>query len=294
VHAERLKALAAQAQAATAEHRLADALSAWRTAATLLPPGTRQGEDIDARIQALSAQVASGAKPVGAGAKAVGVGATLLLLLSKGKFLLLGLTKIPTLLTMFAAFGAYWALWGWRFAAGFVVSLYIHEMGHVAALRRYGIAASAPMFIPGLGAMVRMDHRPANPSEDAAVGLAGPIWGTGAALACGAVSLATGSAFWLGLAHVGAWINLFNLLPLFSLDGGRAFAALTGQQRALAAMALAAAYFGTGEAMVALVCLAAVFRAFQKSAPTQGDGKALGTYVGLIGVLCALVVLTRG
>ena len=117
----------------------------------------------------------------------------LLFVLTKGKLLLLGLTKSSTFLSMFASFAVYWAAWGWPFALGLVVSIYIHEMGHVDALRRYGFKATAPMFIPGLGALIRLQQHPTNPAEDARIGLAGPLWGMGAALACYLLFLATGA-----------------------------------------------------------------------------------------------------
>src|ERR1700681_1730159 len=116
----------------------------------------------------------------------------LLLALTKGKLLLLGLTKISTLLSMLAMFGVYWVAYGWPFAAGIVLSIYVHEMGHVIALRRYNIAATAPMFIPFFGAFVRMKQYPANVVEDSRVGLAGPIYGLGAAVAAWLLGLLTG------------------------------------------------------------------------------------------------------
>src|SRR5439155_143942 len=83
---------------------------------------------------------------------------------------LLGLTKASTLFTMLLSAGVYWAAWGWKFALGVVLSIYVHEMGHVQALQRYGIKATAPMFIPGVGAVVRLKQYPASP-RDARVGL---------------------------------------------------------------------------------------------------------------------------
>src|SRR5262249_18996551 len=112
---------------------------------------------------------------------ATGLGA-LGLALWKLKTLLLGLTKASTLLTMFMSLGVYWAAWGWKFALGIVLSIYVHEMGHVIALRRLGFKASAPMFIPGIGAVVRLQQQVVNPREDAEIGLAGPIYGLGAAV----------------------------------------------------------------------------------------------------------------
>jgi hypothetical protein len=80
----------------------------------------------------------------------------LLLALTKGKLVLLGLTKVNTLLSMLASIGVYWLLYGWKFGLGFVLSIYVHEMGHVMALARYGIPASATMSIPFFGEFIRL------------------------------------------------------------------------------------------------------------------------------------------
>src|SRR5262249_35422736 len=147
--------------------------------------------------------------------KAVG-----LLLLTKGKLILLGLTKLSTLTTMLGAMGVYWALYGWKFAVGLVLAIYIHEMGHVWELRRFGIAATAPVFIPGFGALVMLKQRPPTVGQDARVGLAGPIWGMVTACATLALFWATNAPIWAALTRFGAWINLFNLIPVWQLDGG--------------------------------------------------------------------------
>src|SRR5262249_21773650 len=150
----------------------------------------------------------------GASAGAAGVGGLALLLwkfkfvailaLGKAKFLLLGLAKASTFFSMILSLGVYWAAWGWKFAVGLIVSIYIHEMGHVAALRGFGIKASAPMFIPGLGAVVRMQQMPGDPRQDARVGLAGPIWGLGAAIAAALSYLISAWPIWWAIARVGA------------------------------------------------------------------------------------------
>src|SRR5207237_1168871 len=105
---------------------------------------------------------------------APGVVAVAVAVLSKIKFLLLGLTKASTLVSMFAFFGVYWSIYGWPLALGLVVTIYIHEMGHVAMLRRLGIDAGALMFIPGMGAFVLLKQRITDPLTDAKIGLAGP------------------------------------------------------------------------------------------------------------------------
>ena len=151
---------------------------------------------------------------------------------------------------MLAAFGVYWTVFGGWFALGFVLSIYIHEMGHVAALLRYGVPATAPLFIPGLGAVIRLRQSFINPREDARVGLAGPIWGCAAALACAGVYAVTDYPLWGALARVGAWINLFNLTPIWQLDGSRAFHSLTRPQRWLAVTAVATAWAFTEDGML--------------------------------------------
>jgi Zn-dependent protease len=102
--------------------------------------------------------------------------------LGKLKFLLIGLTKASTFISMFAFFGVYWSAYGWPLALGLVLSIYIHEMGHVAMLRGLGIDAGAPMFIPGVGAVVMLKQHVQDPLTDAKIGLAGPVWGLGAAI----------------------------------------------------------------------------------------------------------------
>lgn len=136
------------------------------------------------------------------------------------------LKLLATAGTALVSVAAYSIFWGWQFAVGFVLLIFVHEMGHVIALRREGIKASTPMFIPFLGAAIFSRSLGDNALAEARVGLAGPLLGS---LGAGAVALAgvlTGSDFLLALAYVGFFINLFNLLPVLPLDGGRAMAAM--------------------------------------------------------------------
>jgi Zn-dependent protease len=158
----------------------------------------------------------------GAGALAVKFGAYL-----KGAVLLLPKLKLLTTGgTALVSVAAYSLFWGWQFAAGFVVLLFVHEMGHVIALRREGIKASAPMFIPFLGAAIFSRSLGDNALAEARVGLAGPVLGSLGAGVVAAIAVFTGSDLLLALAYVGFLINLFNLLPVLPLDGGRAMAAM--------------------------------------------------------------------
>ena len=145
----------------------------------------------------------------------------------KGVVLLLPKFKLLTTSgTALVSVAAYSLWFGWTFAIGFVVLLFVHEMGHVLQLRREGIKASAPMFIPFLGAVVMMRQMPDDALAEARVGLAGPVLGTAGAAVCLVIGEATGSDFFLALAYIGFFLNLFNLLPIVPLDGGRAMAAM--------------------------------------------------------------------
>jgi Zn-dependent protease len=156
--------------------------------------------------------------------------AALGLLLVKFKGLLLLLLKVKfigTAVSMVLSVGAYALLFPAWFAIGLVALIWVHEMGHVLQLRREGIRASAPMFIPFLGAFVAMKEMPKDALAEARVGLAGPVLGTvGALVPLGAYSV-TGEPVWLGLAYTGFFLNLFNLLPVLPLDGGRAVGAMS-------------------------------------------------------------------
>jgi Zn-dependent protease len=163
----------------------------------------------------------------------------------KGVLLLLPKAKLLTTAgTAIVSVVAYSLFFGWTFAVGFVILLFVHEMGHVIQLRREGVKASAPMFIPFLGAVVMMKSMPEDAVAEARVGLAGPILGTAGAAVCLAIAEATGSDLLRALAYVGFLLNLINLVPIVPFDGGRA----------MAAMAPAMWFVGIG-AMVALLLL---------------------------------------
>src|SRR5579884_2330395 len=149
--------------------------------------------------------------------------------LAKFKTLILLLPKLKLLTTagtMLVSIAAYAWLWGVPFAAGFVALLLVHEMGHVIQLRREGIKATAPMFIPFLGAVISARSLGDNALAEARVGLAGPILGSVGSAACILIWHVTGNDIWRAPASTGFFLNLFNLLPVVPLDGGRAMAAM--------------------------------------------------------------------
>jgi Zn-dependent protease len=140
--------------------------------------------------------------------------------------LLLKLKVVTTGLSMVVSVAAYAWIWGLPFAIGFVLLIFVHELGHVLELRRQGVPASAPLFIPFLGAVIGMKELPDDAWKEARVALAGPILGSVGAAACWIAAEATDSELLMGLAFVGFFLNLFNLIPIVPLDGGRAAGAL--------------------------------------------------------------------
>jgi Zn-dependent protease len=314
VHADRLTSLAADAKAAEDTGDRTLALTKWREAISLLPPSSTQYPVIAARIDTLGkdapsaeqlkqqkkeAEVHAKFSRIG-GKKFGGVLATaalvlwkvkflVVLVLTKMKLLLFGFTKIGTLLSMLATMGVYWAAWGWQFAVGFVLSIYVHEMGHVSALRHYGIRASAPMFIPFVGAFVRLRESLHSEWENAIVGLAGPLWGLAAAVAAYVAYVTTGMPIFGGIAHAGAWLNLFNLLPVWQLDGGRGFSAMSRTHRLVAAGAVLAAFAATHEPMLLIVGLVGAAMAFTKPS-VKPDARIAAYYIALVWALAAVSV----
>lgn len=155
--------------------------------------------------------------------------AGLVFLLWKFKAVALAVFKFKIFTTsasMLVSVAAYSWIWGWRFAVGFVLLLLVHELGHVLELRRQGVPASAPLFIPFVGAVVGMKQMPQNAWREARVALAGPLLGSLAAAGVWIAGEALDSQLLVALAFVGFLLNLFNLAPIVPLDGGRAVAAI--------------------------------------------------------------------
>ena len=200
--------------------------------------------------------------------------------------------------SMLVSIGAYALLWGWKFGVGLVLLLLVHEMGHVLEARRQGIPASAPMFIPFLGAFITMKQMPHNAWKEAQVALAGPLLGSaGAAVVWGAAA-ADGSDFLMALAFTGFFLNLFNLLPIVPLDGGRAVAAIHPGIWLAGLAALAGLAFVSPNPILLFILLIgamelwnrwrirhdAAAREYYRIAPWQ-RGVVAVTYLGLAAVL---------
>jgi len=151
------------------------------------------------------------------------LGIAAIFVLGKLKFLipLLKVTKLGTLLSMLVAVWAYTLFWGLPFALGFVLLIFVHEMGHALVMKQQGVRAGAPVFIPFVGAVIAMKSLPRNAWVEALIGIGGPALGTVGALVCLLVGWSSGSLFWYALASTGFLINMFNMIPISPLDGGR-------------------------------------------------------------------------
>jgi len=292
-HAAELEDLARRAKAAWRVGKFAEERELWARSLTLVPEDTLQYRSLRARIDELDQQAAAAHPSHGGWRKAsMGIGPALVLLLSKGKLLLLGLTKIGTLLTMAASLGVYWAMYGWELALGVVLSIYIHEMGHVTAIRHYGLPASAPMFIPGLGAFIRLRGVRLPPIPDARIGLAGPWYGLGASMVALAVYYVTGARIWGVIANFGAVINLFNLIPVWQLDGSRGMHSLTRMQRGVVLAVVLALYWLTSIKMLLLVAMGCGYRLFTRDWEREPDNAGLAQFAGVLASLALVGALS--
>jgi Zn-dependent protease len=221
--------------------------------------------------------------------------AAIVAFLAKFKSILLLLPKLKLLTTagtMLVSVAAYATLWGWQFAAGFVVLLLVHEMGHVIQLRREGIRASAPMFIPFLGAVITSKSLGDNAVAEARVGLAGPILGSIGAAACILIWHATGNELFRALAFTGFFLNLFNLLPVVPLDGGRAMAAMSPWMWFAGFAGLLALAFVFPNPIILIIVLFAGLETYRRIKQRRHGGLAAQTYYRVRPRDRALVAIT--
>ena len=189
------------------------------------------------------------------------------------KYALLLVAKVPaltTLLTGLVSVGAYALLFPWQVAIGLVAMIFVHEMGHVVEIRRQGMQATAPIFIPFLGAAIFQRSHAQSPVRQAQIGIAGPIAGTLAAIVALVLYVATQVDLFLYWAYLGFWINLFNLIPFGMLDGGWITAPISKWIQ-VAGLVLLAVLFFAGAVNVLVVIVVAlgmgmVYRRFRDRA----------------------------
>lgn len=243
---------AAQARSLEGVGRLQEAHQQWLSILPLLPPESKQAEWIREHVRELELSAANAHRPPQTDAKKrwakrLGPLAPLAVILAKIKTFLFAILKLKFLFSFVAFIGLYWAAWGPKFGIGFAVLILIHELGHYVEIKRRGLPAEMPVFLPGLGAYVRWQAMGVSQETRAAISLAGPLAGFLSAAACGVIGFKTGDPVWLALARTGAWLNILNLIPIWVLDGAGAMVPLNMTERLLVMLVSAGMGYATGE-----------------------------------------------
>ena len=191
----------------------------------------------------------------------------LALLVWKAKFIFVAIFKLKIFTTsasMLVSVGAYALFWGWKFAVGFVLLLFVHELGHYLEARRQGLNVSAPMFIPFLGAAILLKENPLNAWREALVAFAGPVVGSLGCAVVWVVGEQQDSEFLLALAFTGFLVNLFNLIPVVPLDGGRIAAAIHPGMWVLGFLGLVALLFIAPNPLLILIVIIVGFELYRR------------------------------
>lgn len=203
--------------------------------------------------------------------KRLGPLAPLALLLAKAKTLIFALFKLKFLFSFAAFLGIYWALYGAWFGIGFAVMILIHEMGHFVEVKRRGLPADMPVFLPGLGAYVKWQALGVSTEVRALIALAGPAAGLVAAYVAAILFWHTHDPLWAALAHTGAWLNLLNLAPVWVLDGSGAVEAMDRMGRVSLLVFSLLLFWWSGELTLLLPAAGFAWQLFGKPIPPDGS-----------------------
>ena len=214
-----------------------------------------------------------------------------MVVLAKFKTVFFVLLKLKFLLSFALFLGVYWTLFGPWFGVGFAVQILIHELGHVFAVKKNGLKADLPVFLPGFGAYVRWQGFDISVETRAEIALAGPLFGLLAAAGCMGIYAYTRMPVFAALAHAGAWLNLVNLVPVWMLDGGQAAHALSKLQRGLLLVACVVFYALTQQKVFLFVAAGMVYRLFTKDAAEEPSTRTMVGYLLLLFVLGALLAV---
>ncbi len=290
VHSEGLERLSAEAKELEARGDLRQAREKWLSALPLLPPTSTQADWIKHHAEALTADgdLPPAAEP------------------SDQQWLQqhelvspiatqAGRNQSPVKLTSILSFLAFVAIYsfgaGLKFGIGFAVLILIHEMGHFVDIKRRGLPADMPVFLPGLGAYVRWQAMGVSIETRAAISLAGPLAGFFASVACAVIWYQTGNPLWASLARIGAILNLLNLIPVWVLDGGQAVLALSKTERLVLMAACGILGLALGQWFFLLVGFGAGYKVFFATDFPAHPSRATTVY--FIAVLIALGVIIR-
>ena len=296
VHSEELVRLSTRAKALEEQEQLSLAREEWLKALPLLPQNSTQAEWIRDHLckLELAAKVAPPPEQTKNWARKLGPLAPIAILLAKSKTLLLALFKLKFIFSLFAFMGVYWALFGPAFGVGFAVLILVHEMGHYIDIRRRGLPADMPVFLPGLGAYVRWQALGVTRQTRAAISLAGPFAGFLGAAVCAALWYRTGNGLWAALARTSAGLNILNLIPVWILDGGQAVESLSKTERLVLLAACLILWLFGGEGLFFLVAAGFAYRLFTKDLPPEPSPITAAYFVGVLAALGTLLHMMPG
>jgi len=290
VHGDQVEQYAAHARTLEASGDLQHARQYWAACLPLLPAQSQHALWIRGHIQELD----SGAQPAGPGTSTSKPGGHWAQKLGPIGPILLALWKFKSVLSFLAFFGLYWQVWGWKFGLGFTLLVLFHEMGHFIDIKRRGLPADMPMFLPGLGAYVRWNAIGVPLQTRAAVSLAGPLAGFFAAAICGLLWFQTHYGLWAALARTSAWFNALNLIPLWIFDGSKGILPLSRLERVVVALVAGALGYALGEWVFALVAVGAVVRLFTRDLPDEHNNSIAAYFIAVLTGLAIVLHLIPG
>jgi Zn-dependent protease len=295
-HAHAIEKIAARARAHEANGQLPTAREEWLSALRLLPPQSEHARWILAHANELGASIdsAHGHTSAGTWAKRLAPLGPLALLAAKFKSFFFLLFKFKSLFSFLAFMGVYWSLYGWQFGVGFAVLILVHEMGHYVEVKRRGLPAEMPVFLPGLGAYVKWIAMGVSLETRSAISLAGPMAGLLASGVCLIWWRMTGSGIAMALGHVSALLNVLNLIPVWVLDGGQAILALNRSERVVLALVSVSLWYFSGDMIFLLVAAGTVYRVFTKDQPEQPSIAITGYFVIVLAGLAWMLLVIPG
>jgi Zn-dependent protease len=295
VHSEELAVLSNRAQQLETDEDFAAARETWTKALSLLPYESTQAEWVRTHLYRLDLAAKSAPPPEEKHkwAKRLGPLAPIVIFLAKAKWLF-AVFKFKFFFSFFAFLWLYFVLWGWKFGLGFAVLILVHEMGHYIDIRRRGLPAEMPVFLPGFGAYVKWKAMGVSLRTRAAVSLAGPLAGGLACLMCAILWRATGNNLWAGLARAGGMLNLLNLIPVWVLDGAGANEALNKMERwAIVGICVALAVL-LREWTYLLVAGGAGYQLTKKEFPPVSGRATLGYFAAVLVLLGVVLHFVPG
>ena len=301
VHGDELQRLSEGAKALEAKGDLRAASQQWLACIPLLPHTSKQVDWIREHVRELSERAdATGIPQIQApppenkwGRKLAPLG-PIAILLAKGKAIFAVVFKLKFLLSLFAFVGVYWVAYGPKFGIGFALLILVHEMGHFVDIKRRGLPADMPVFLPGLGAYVRWQALGVPLETRAAISLAGPLAGWFGSIVCVVLWLKTGDGLWAALAKSNAALNVLNLAPVWVLDGGHAALALSKLNRIMLLVATLILWVLVRQNMLLVVAAGAAWRVFTKDAAEKSSTYITTYFVAVLAALGLLMHILPG